>query len=74
MLRLMPDQPTAAAWLKLGADPGLCGTCRHPKLNQTRRGTVYLRCTRAEWDTSLPRYPPLPVTQCAGFEPREDKA
>jgi hypothetical protein len=69
----MPDQPTAAAWLKLAADPGLCGTCRHPKLNETRRGTVYLRCTRAEWDTALVRYPPLPVTRCPGFEPRDDQ-
>ena len=70
----MPDQPTAAAWQKLGADPGLCGTCQHPKLNETRRGTVYLRCTRAEWDAALPRYPRLPVMQCPGFEPREDGA
>jgi hypothetical protein len=70
----MPDQPPAVAWLKLGADPGLCGTCRHPKLNETRRGTVYLRCTRAEWDAALSRYPRLPVTQCPGFEQREERA
>jgi len=72
ILPLMPDRPSAAAWLKLGADPGLCGFCRHAKLNETRRGTAYLRCTRAAWDIALPRYPRLPVTQCAGFEPRED--
>jgi len=51
-----------------GAEPGLCGACRHAKLNETRRGTTYLRCTRAEWDAGLVRYPRLPVVQCAGFE------
>lgn len=55
----------------LGAEPGLCAACRHAKLNQTRRGTAYLRCTRAEWDDRLPRYPRLPVTTCAGFEARD---
>lgn len=66
----MPDRPAEDdAWSWLGGDPGLCRTCQHAKLNQTRRGTVYLRCTRAAWDESLPRYPRLPVIQCAGYEP-----
>jgi hypothetical protein len=73
ILRLMPDRPPDAAWLKLGAEPGLCGACRHAKLNETRRGTAYLRCTRAAWDIALSRYPRLPVTQCGGFEQREGK-
>jgi hypothetical protein len=71
ILPLMPDRPPDAVWLKLGAEPGLCEACKHAKLNETRRGTAYLRCTRAAWDTTLPRYPRLPVTQCAGFERRE---
>jgi hypothetical protein len=61
----LPD----AAWVRLGAEPGLCATCQHAKLNETRRGTVYLRCTRAAWDSRLPRYPRLPVTRCVGFDP-----
>jgi hypothetical protein len=65
----MPGRPADGAWLKLGAEAGLCAACQYPKLNETRRGTVYLRCTRAEWDATLPRYPRLPVTQCAGFDP-----
>ncbi|MGH3437808.1 MAG: hypothetical protein ACRDRN_15235 [Sciscionella sp.] len=52
----------------LGTDPGLCGSCRYRKLNETRRGTTYLRCTRASWDDRLPRYPRLPVEGCVGFE------
>jgi hypothetical protein len=59
------------AWAKLGAEPGLCLTCRHAKLNQTRRGTAYLRCGRSAWDDRLVRYPRLPVSECAGFEARE---
>src|SRR5579859_4495917 len=57
-----------AAWAGLGAEPGLCQTCRHAKLNQTRRGTAYLRCGRAAWDERLVRYPRLPVLACPGFE------
>ena len=66
---VMAPEPPGGAWLKLGADPGLCAGCQHAKLNETRRGTAYLRCTRAAWDARLPRYPRLPVAQCVGFEP-----
>jgi enoyl-CoA hydratase len=69
-LRLPPAQPSDPARDKLGADPGLCGGCRHASLNQTRRGPAYLRCTRATWDSRLPRYPRLPVGDCPGFQPR----
>jgi hypothetical protein len=70
ILSLVPDRPPDAAGLTLGAEPGLCGACRHAKVNETRRGTAYLRCMRAVWDTALSRYPRLPVTECAGFERR----
>jgi hypothetical protein len=66
----MPDRPADAATLGLGAEPGLCRTCQYAKLNQTRRGTVYLRCARAAWDQALTRYPRLPVTECTGYERR----
>jgi propionyl-CoA synthetase len=65
------EPPTGEAWARLGADPGLCRTCRHSKLNQTRRGTAYLRCTRAAWDDRLTRYPALPVRDCVGHEPAQ---
>lgn len=73
ILSLMPERQPNAMWPKLGAEPGLCGACRHAKLNETRRSTTYLRCTRAEWDVALSRYPRLPVTQCGGYERREEK-
>lgn len=63
----MADRSPDSAWRKLGAAPGLCETCLHAKITETRRGTAYLRCTRAAWDARLPRYPRLPVTACPGF-------
>ncbi|GAA5037914.1 hypothetical protein HNP84_003224 [Thermocatellispora tengchongensis] len=66
-----PD-PGEDAWRALGAEPGLCRDCRHSRLNQTRRGTAYLRCTRAAWDERLPRYPRLPVLRCPGHEPETE--
>ncbi|MEY9872767.1 putative cupin superfamily protein [Streptacidiphilus sp. MAP12-33] len=64
----------ACALTKLGAHPGLCLTCAHRLLNETRRGTAYLRCGRASSDGTLPRYPRLPVLDCHGFTPTEDRA
>lgn len=49
-------------------EAGLCGACQHAKTNTTKRGTTYLRCTRAGWDNRLVRYPPLPVRSCVGFQ------
>jgi propionyl-CoA synthetase len=66
-----PDPGGAEGWRKLGAGPGLCADCQYAKLTETRRGPAYLRCTRAEWDATLPRYPRLPVLKCPGFEPLE---
>ena len=59
---------STTAIAKLGADAGSCATCLHAKLNETRRGTAYLRCLRAEWDERMIRYPRLPVQSCPGFE------
>jgi hypothetical protein len=64
------DGPDDAAWAKLAVPVGLCRHCRYARLNETRRDTVYLRCTRAAWDGRLARYPRLPVTECPGFDRR----
>ena len=60
-----------APWSSLPTAPGLCSACQYALLNQTRRGTVYLRCGRATWDERLTRYPRLPVDDCLGFLPNE---
>jgi hypothetical protein len=56
-----------AASSRLPVDAGMCGNCRYAAVKATRRGTAYLRCTRAAWDDRLVRYPRLPVSECAGF-------
>lgn len=48
---------------------GLCGRCLHVRRQGNARGSVFLRCGRADEDPRFPRYPPLPVRECAGFEP-----
>jgi hypothetical protein len=50
--------------------PGLCATCRHMEYTETRRGSVFYRCLRAQTDLSFPKYPPLPVRQCRGYQPQ----
>jgi hypothetical protein len=52
------------------ADPGLCGTCLHLRLQASAR-SVFVRCGLAEQDPRFPRYPPLPVRSCAGFQVSE---
>jgi hypothetical protein len=63
-----PHEPDDDPWSKLGGTPGLCATCVHARVNQTRRGPAYLRCARAAEDDRLPRYPRLPVRECPGYE------
>jgi len=33
-----------------------------------RRGSLFLLCRRSEDDRRYPRYPPLPVVSCEGYE------
>ncbi len=50
-------------------DVGLCLTCRWMRAVINRRGSTFFRCGRADTDARFPRYPPLPVLQCIGYEP-----
>jgi len=50
-------------------DPGLCGNCQHVARTETKRGSLFFRCRLAETDTTLRKYPPLPVLQCHGYSP-----
>jgi uncharacterized protein YciI len=47
---------------------GLCLACRWKRTVTTRRGSMFYRCARAETDARFPRYPPLPVRSCDGYE------
>lgn len=53
---------------------GLCNRCRHQRLVPNRRGSVFSLCERSREDERFPRYPRLPVLDCAGFEPRDATA
>ena len=33
-----------------------------------RSGSTFLRCALSDRDARFPRYPPLPVLACAGYE------
>jgi hypothetical protein len=53
-------------------DVGLCAECRHQRVVRNTRGSVFSLCRRSKDEPErFPRYPRLPVTACAGFEPRE---
>lgn len=54
-------------------EPGLCGTCEHVKRTETKRGSVFYMCLLASLDAALRKYPPLPVRQCHGYQPRPER-
>jgi hypothetical protein len=43
--------------------------CRHARLIESKRGSVFRLCERSATDPTYPRYPALPVVRCAGYEP-----
>lgn len=47
---------------------GLCSVCRHRRVVANRRGSRFYLCEKSKDDPRFPRYPPLPVLRCAGFE------
>jgi hypothetical protein len=52
---------------RLGASAGICANCRHRELKASDR-SVFLRCRRADDEPRFPRYPPLPVLACPGWQ------
>jgi hypothetical protein len=50
-------------------EPGLCGTCEYVKRTETKRGSVFYMCLLANGDSTLQKYPPLPVRRCHGYRP-----
>lgn len=55
----------------LPTHPGLCATCVHLELVGSKR-SVFVRCALSDEDPRFPRYPPLPVRACAGYEKQEE--
>jgi hypothetical protein len=49
---------------------GLCDSCAHQRLIRNTRGSSFSLCERSKTDPAYPKYPRLPVGECAGFEAR----
>ena len=47
---------------------GLCSVCRHARRIESGRGSTFWLCERSFVDPRYPKYPPLPVRACAGYE------
>jgi len=52
---------------------GLCAACAYARVIKSRRGSRFWLCERSRTDPSFPRYPPLPVLACRGFEPATEQ-
>jgi len=51
---------------------GLCASCRFKKEMKSDRGSVFYLCQLSATDPNFPKYPRLPVLQCAGYKPLAD--
>jgi hypothetical protein len=51
---------------------GLCLTCQFSRVVVSDRGSRFYFCERSKTDRRFPRYPPLPVVACVGYEPVPD--
>lgn len=49
------------------ARASLCARCRHLRLVESSKGSVFLLCGLAQTDARFPKYPPQPVLACPGF-------
>jgi hypothetical protein len=58
----LSDQPSA----------GLCNLCAHQRVVGNTRGSAFSLCGLARTDPRFPKYPRIPVVNCAGFTPRDD--
>lgn len=55
-----------------GPRAGLCAACSHHRVTCNRRGSRFYLCERSTTDPRFPKYPPLPVLECPGYEEREE--
>lgn len=44
----------------------------HARIIESRRGSRFYMCELSRTDSRFPKYPPLPVIRCIGYQPRGD--
>jgi hypothetical protein len=54
-------------------NPGLCGSCVNARIIENRKGSRFFMCELSKTDPRFPKYPPLPVVACAGYQPVDIK-
>ena len=54
------------------SDVGLCASCVHSRQITSGKGSTFWLCRLSERDPAFPKYPPLPVLSCRGYEPAGD--
>jgi len=47
---------------------GLCATCAHGRRIESARGSKFWLCELSKTDSRFPKYPRLPMLNCAGYE------
>jgi len=50
------------------ASIGRCLSCRHALRVASSRGAEFWMCRLSSRDPAFPKYPPLPVVECRGYE------
>ena len=49
---------------------GLCSVCRHARVIESGKGARFYLCEVSRTDPHYPRYPRLPVRECAAHDRR----
>ena len=51
--------------------PGLCANCEHMRVVRSDKGSEFYRCGLSDTDARFPKYPRIPVRECAGWKEKE---
>ena len=62
---MTPDDPGGAA--RAPRNVGLCADCQRARRVTSSKGSAFYMCTYSEVDPAYPKYPQLPVVQCAAY-------
>lgn len=52
------------------APAGLCESCRNVRILEAKTGSRFFLCELSAVDPAFPKYPPIPVLRCAGYQPK----